>query len=212
MDTIVKEEVSKIPEECKGAAKSSNYICYILRSKPVPARTYSGSSNHFAHRIRQHNGLITGGARATQRDKPWLVCALVYGFLTKKAALRFEFFTKVKHSKTVYMAALRGRRDSIQRRACLLIAAERQMTREQQRNLKYFVPDAYMVRCLEDARAQGLPGTLDQFVKDEPKPVHADSPSTKASHSSLESTQIPSSFLKDQPRLLSDAPQQSAPS
>ena len=177
VDIMVKAEICKVPVECQGAAKSQTYICYILRSAEIPARTYSGSTNHFTHRIRQHNGLIKGGARATRTNKPWLICALIYGFLTPKDARRYESFTKVKYSKNVYRSAMLLGKNSIQRRACMLLAAELQMTSEQRKNLKYFVPDAYMSKCLAEARAQGLPGTLEPFVVK--CPVDTTTPSTK---------------------------------
>jgi predicted GIY-YIG superfamily endonuclease len=155
------EQLSLIPEECRGSKKCEQYICYILRSEKVPARTYSGSSNHFTHRLRQHNGYITGGARATHTDRPWNVCCLVYGFLNRAAALRFEFFTKVKHSATTYKYTMSQGKNSLQRRAALLMAAELKMKPEQRRALKYFVPDSYMAECLRNARLEGVPGTME---------------------------------------------------
>lgn len=157
---VVKEQLDLIPEHCRGEKKCKDYICYIVRSTRVPARTYSGSTNHFAHRLRQHNGLIKGGARATHTDRPWKICCLVYGFSSKASALRYEYFTKVKHSKT-YKVTLAQGKNSIQRRAALLMTAELRMKPEERKNLRYFVPDTYMAECLERARLEGVPGTVE---------------------------------------------------
>ena len=42
-------------------------------------------------RIRQHNGEIAGGARRTKRYRPWAFAAIVWGFETQVAALKFEW-------------------------------------------------------------------------------------------------------------------------
>lgn len=44
--------------------------CYALRSV-VDGRTYVGSTNDPARRLRQHNGWLSGGARATSTSRPW---------------------------------------------------------------------------------------------------------------------------------------------
>lgn len=158
---VVSEQVATLPEECKGGKKCPAYVCYTLRSVVAPARTYSGSTNDFVHRFRQHNGLIKGGARATHTDKPWRVCSIVYGFTSRANALRFEYFTKVKHSKIAYRVRQRQGWDSLARRATLILAAELKMKPEQRRLLKFYVPDSYFQRCLEEAREAGVPGTVE---------------------------------------------------
>ena len=157
---VVAEQIGIVPECCRGGKKCKDYICYTLRSVRAPARTYSGSTNHFVHRIRQHNGLIKGGAHATHTDQPWKICSLVHGFSSKASALRYEYFTKVKHSKTYDITFAQGK-NSIERRAALLLTAELKMRPEERRRLKYFVPDRYMAECLERARGEGVPGTVE---------------------------------------------------
>lgn len=158
--SVVKGQLDLIPEHCKGAKKCQDYICYIVRSVRSPARTYSGSTNHFVHRLRQHNGLIKGGARATHTDRPWKICCLVSGFSSKANALRYEYFTKVKHSKT-YKVTMEQGKNSIQRRAALLMTAELKMKPEERKRLSYFVPDTYMEECLRQSRLEGVPGTME---------------------------------------------------
>lgn len=159
------EQISSLPEECKGGKKCATYVCYTLRSVVAPARTYSGSTNNFVHRFRQHNGIITGGARATHTDRPWRVCSIIYGFESRANALRFEYFTKVKHNKAVYHVRRRHGWDSLSRRASLILAAELKMKPEQRSQLKYYVPDSYFQRCLEEAKEAGVPGTVEAAWK-----------------------------------------------
>ena len=158
--TVVAEQLALVPAECKGAKKGEEYLCYVVRSAVTPARTYAGSTNHFVHRLRQHNGLIKGGACATQTGKPWKICCLVYGFSSRAYALRYEYFTKVKHSGT-YKATLAQGKNSIERRAALLMTAELKMKPEERKRIRYFAPDPYMAACLERARADGVPGTVE---------------------------------------------------
>ena len=191
---MLEEQLALIPETCRGCRKCKDYICYTIRSVNAPRRTYSGSTNHFVHRLRQHNGLIKGGARATHTDRPWHICCLVSGFSSKSNALRYEYFTKVKHSQTYEITFAQGK-DSIQRRAALLLTAELKMKPEERKRLVYFIPDPYMKECLREARLQGVPGTMEAIwyplkkgcclISDSPL-LNAGLPSTKANHNSQE--------------------------
>ncbi|CAH6418134.1 Hypothetical protein HVR_LOCUS6, partial [uncultured virus] len=57
----------------------------------VADRTYVGYTVDFPHRIRQHNGEITGGAKKTHKWRPWVPVCLIRGFYESSSALRFEF-------------------------------------------------------------------------------------------------------------------------
>ena len=68
-------------------------VCYLL----VPRegrRTYIGATVDLERRLRQHNGQIRGGARATCGNRPWRVCCYVVGFLEWREALSFEWHWK----------------------------------------------------------------------------------------------------------------------
>lgn len=77
-----------------------DWSCYLVRSKVSPNRTYAGVTNDIKHRLRQHNGEISGGARATKIYRPWVLAAIVVGFKDdKRSAMRFEWFTKFSHDR-----------------------------------------------------------------------------------------------------------------
>jgi predicted GIY-YIG superfamily endonuclease len=94
-DNVMTKDVS-IPDNVM--TKDGEWVVYVLSSVPNPMRTYAGSTNHLARRLRQHNGELTGGALATKTSRPWKLAALVSGFGENKCrALRYEWFCKVKH-------------------------------------------------------------------------------------------------------------------
>ena len=155
-EEFVSAQLVRAPHLSKG-----EYVCYVLRSVHAPARTYCGTTPDLRRRLRQHNGIISGGARATESSRPWKLCALVHGFPDASAAHRYEYFTKVKHNKTVYAASHKAGKDSIQRRAALLLAAELRMDPEVRKSMLYHFADPYMKECVEAARGEGVPGTLD---------------------------------------------------
>ncbi len=73
----------------------TKYYCYILKNS-VNNRTYNGFTNNPKKRIRQHNREISGGAKATYRDRGnWEIYALLTGFPDKINALQCEW--RIKH-------------------------------------------------------------------------------------------------------------------
>ena len=139
---VVDKEIASLPEKFK--SKKKEYLCYCLRSATARARTYFGTTCDLVHRIRQHNGLIVGGARATSTTRPWRVAMVVRGFSDRSAALRFEWFCKQKHSKKAYYDALHGGANSIERRAALIAAAAKKCPGEK---LEVYYGDPYMEQC-----------------------------------------------------------------
>lgn len=69
------------------------WYCYIISNGK---HTYNGSTNDPRRRLRQHNGEISGGARATSRTGPgWKYVALVTGFPDHVNTLQCEW--RIKH-------------------------------------------------------------------------------------------------------------------
>lgn len=75
------------------SSKSTWYI-YLLYC-PKHRRTYVGSTTNPARRLRQHNGEIRGGARAT-RGKTWGLVVTIGGFQTRSEACRWEKLVKMR--------------------------------------------------------------------------------------------------------------------
>lgn len=81
----------------KGNENISKYYCYIIRStNPAFSNsTYNGSTNNLVRRLRQHNGEIVGGAKATRGKGPWVFIAVWEGFQSHREALSCEW--RIKH-------------------------------------------------------------------------------------------------------------------
>ncbi|KAH7165684.1 hypothetical protein EDB81DRAFT_780103 [Dactylonectria macrodidyma] len=69
------------------------YTVYVLRSTVRHASIYIGSTPNPPRRLKQHNGQAPGGAARTSQQtlRPWEMIALVSGFPSMVAALKFEW-------------------------------------------------------------------------------------------------------------------------
>ena len=77
--------------------QQDKYYCYIIRStNPTFLNsTYNGSTNNLIRRLRQHNGEIVGGAKATRGKGQWIYIAIWEGFQSYREALSCEW--RIKH-------------------------------------------------------------------------------------------------------------------
>ncbi|TPX43560.1 hypothetical protein SeMB42_g04677 [Synchytrium endobioticum] len=75
------------------------YACYLLHAttKKWKNHCYIGSTPNPFRRIKQHNGLMSGGAKKTEKKRPWEMVIIVHGFPTKFAALQFEWAWQNPH-------------------------------------------------------------------------------------------------------------------
>jgi len=85
------------------------YKCYIIYNDNY---SYVGITNNINRRIRQHNGIIKGGAKYTQLINStiktnWNYACYVSGFVSKQDALRFEW--ALKHVKPKYKTGIINR-------------------------------------------------------------------------------------------------------
>jgi predicted GIY-YIG superfamily endonuclease len=73
------------------------YYCYIIHSinPKFSNSTYNGSTNNLTRRLRQHNGEIVGGAKATKGKGPWIYLVIWEGFNSHCEALSCEW--RIKH-------------------------------------------------------------------------------------------------------------------
>lgn len=70
--------------------------CYLLISTSTNV-TYIGITNNLERRLKQHNGLLIGGAKATRRFKDWIYYKVIE-LSNKNDALKFEY--QWKHTKS----------------------------------------------------------------------------------------------------------------
>ena len=77
------------------------YCCYLLRSVAA-RRTYVGMTNNLTRRLRQHAGVLVGGAKYTRTHRPWSCVLFITGFTTKREALQFEWAWKKQPPKNVH--------------------------------------------------------------------------------------------------------------
>ena len=67
-------------------------VCYCIQSSCLK-RTYIGATNDFSRRIKQHNGILSGGAKATSGFQ-WSPIIHIVGFINRSQLLRFEWLWK----------------------------------------------------------------------------------------------------------------------
>ena len=78
--------------DCNCNCNCNNFV-YILRSEAA-RRTYVGATKNPRRRLRQHNGEISGGARATRGHRPWRCVAVVGDIASWSDALKLEWRLK----------------------------------------------------------------------------------------------------------------------
>ena len=81
----------------KQTTDKSIWSVYLIKSQNNK-NTYIGASNNVCRRLRCHNGELVGGAKRTQRNRPWSHVCIVSGF-DKINALKYEWRIKRKKSK-----------------------------------------------------------------------------------------------------------------
>jgi len=94
---------------------SSKFYCYIITNG---TRTYNGYTVDLSKRLRQHNGLIKGGAKSTANKGPWFYILIITTELwtTISDAMKCEwlirFPTRTKPRPSKYKGPL-GRINSL---------------------------------------------------------------------------------------------------
>lgn len=70
--------------------------CYILKSETTN-RTYTGVTTDIERRLRQHNGILKGGAKSTRVGRPYKLFCLIEGFENLSEVMKIEW--SLKHKK-----------------------------------------------------------------------------------------------------------------
>lgn len=99
------------------------YYCYVLDAADCP-HTYAGYTVDPARRLRQHNGELAGGARATtRRSSAWRFAFVVggAGLDSASTAMSLEWHLKCRHRRPQQQRG--GGGSPVQRRVQLLATA-----------------------------------------------------------------------------------------
>ena len=77
-----------------------SWYVYLLATVMPPSKTYVGATLDVDRRLKQHNGQLAGGARATSTvPGGWYRVCYVSGFENQREALRFEWWWKRRSAK-----------------------------------------------------------------------------------------------------------------
>ena len=91
----------------KRAPAKGPFVCYALEHTHT-SKSYTGQTNNFHRRLRQHNGEIKGGARYTSRAAgragKWHPLFKACGFKTLRAVLQFEIAMKKRKVPIRFMS------------------------------------------------------------------------------------------------------------
>ncbi|XP_062175055.1 structure-specific endonuclease subunit slx1-like [Alnus glutinosa] len=67
-----------------------SWCVYLILSTNVPIKTYVGVTTDFPRRLKQHNGELKGGAKASRAGRPWVCACIIRGFKDQSEACKFE--------------------------------------------------------------------------------------------------------------------------
>ena len=73
------------------------WFCYLLQCNEN-SKTYVGATIDPDRRLQQHNGILSGGAKAT-KGYQWNRVCFIEGFETQREALQFEWHWKHNSKK-----------------------------------------------------------------------------------------------------------------
>ncbi|KAM3686031.1 hypothetical protein ACJW31_11G166100 [Castanea mollissima] len=69
---------------------SRSWSVYLILSTNTPIKTYVGVTTDFSRRLKQHNGELKGGAKASRSGRPWVCACIIQGFKDQSEACEFE--------------------------------------------------------------------------------------------------------------------------
>jgi structure-specific endonuclease subunit SLX1 len=104
---------------------SGDAVVYCLATVELPIYTYIGATMDKDRRLKQHNGILKGGAKAThKRPNGWYRVCYVQGFPSWEVALSFEWHWKhFSSTKKISGTPLERRRLGLDK--CIAWAAEK---------------------------------------------------------------------------------------
>ncbi|XP_052171035.1 structure-specific endonuclease subunit slx1 isoform X2 [Diospyros lotus] len=86
-----KQSTSSAPTPSSSSSSSRNSWCaYLILSTNPPIKTYVGVTTNLSRRLKQHNGKLRGGAKASRAGRPWVYACIIQGFKDQSEACEFE--------------------------------------------------------------------------------------------------------------------------
>ncbi|KAI4333066.1 hypothetical protein L6164_017918 [Bauhinia variegata] len=82
---VVRSEVKS-----NSKSKSGSWGVYLILSTNPPIKTYVGVTTNFTRRLKQHNGKLKGGAKASRAGRPWICACIIRGFADRSEACVLE--------------------------------------------------------------------------------------------------------------------------
>ena len=90
------------------SGSTTRHHCYLLQSLSSPKKSYIGYTVNPSRRLKQHNGLIKGGANYTSKFRPWKFIAITEGFATEQKGLQFEWAWQHPKRSKIFRHGLGG--------------------------------------------------------------------------------------------------------
>ncbi|KAB1224942.1 Structure-specific endonuclease subunit slx1 [Morella rubra] len=81
---------SRTPRVSVARSSSRSWCVYLIISTNAPIKTYVGVTTDFQRRLKQHNGELRGGAKASRAGRPWMCACIVRGFKDQSGVCEFE--------------------------------------------------------------------------------------------------------------------------
>ncbi|XP_057976810.1 structure-specific endonuclease subunit SLX1 isoform X2 [Malania oleifera] len=69
---------------------SKSWSVYLILCTNAPIKTYVGVTTNFSRRLKEHNGELKGGAKASRAGRPWICACIIQGFKDQSEACSFE--------------------------------------------------------------------------------------------------------------------------
>ncbi|XP_004229678.1 structure-specific endonuclease subunit slx1 [Solanum lycopersicum] len=87
---LLTSPASNSTEFSNSKKKKSLWCVYLILSTNPPIKTYVGVTTNFCRRLKEHNGELKGGAKASRSGRPWICACLIRGFKGRSEACAFE--------------------------------------------------------------------------------------------------------------------------
>ncbi|KAI3874339.1 hypothetical protein MKW92_002424 [Papaver armeniacum] len=86
----LKSHIETPKPQNQSSTPPSSWSVYLILSTNAPLKTYVGVTTNFSRRLKQHNGELKGGAKASRSGRPWICACIIQGFKDHSEACQLE--------------------------------------------------------------------------------------------------------------------------